>query len=59
MQLRGMQGVNCKTLAPGFRSRSRLEPGNLAGAGAGAVTLAWLLLHLKYLFNNSQKLHGT
>ena len=29
------------------------------GFGAGAVTLARLRLHLKYLFNNSRKLHGT
>ena len=28
-------------------------------AGAGAVTLARLQLRLKYLFNNSHKLHGT
>ena len=41
----------------GFWSRSRLEPGYLAWARA--VTLAWLQLHLKYLFNNSRKLHGT
>ena len=46
-----------RTIA-GFRSRSRgiwlePEPGYLAGAGA--VTLA--RLHLKYLFNNSRKLH--
>ena len=47
--------------SPGFRSRnwsrSRPEPGYLAGAGA--VTLARLRLHLKYLFNNSRKLHRT
>ena len=42
---------------PGFWSRSRLEPGYLAGAGA--ITLARLWLHLKYLFNNSRKLYGT
>ena len=36
---------------------SEPEPGYLAGAGA--VTLARLRLHLKYLFNNSRKLHGT
>ena len=41
----------------GFQSRSRPEPGYLAGAGA--VTLARLRLHLKYLFNNSCKLYGT
>ena len=41
----------------GFRSRSRPEPGYLAGAGA--VTLARLRLHLKYLLNNSCKIHGT
>ena len=29
------------------------------GFGAGAVTLARLQLHLKDLFNNSGKLHGT
>ena len=34
---------------------SEPEPGYLAGAGA--FTLA--RLHLKYLFNNSRKLHGT
>ena len=45
----------------GFRSRSRPEPGYLAGARAGAFTLAQLRLrlHLKYLFNNSQKCYGT
>ena len=41
----------------GFRSQSHPEPGYLAGAGA--VTLARLRLHLEYLFNNSRKLHGT
>ena len=42
-------------LGAGFRSRSRPEPGYLAGAGA--VTLARLLI--VYLFNNSRKLNGT
>ena len=38
----------------GFWSRSSPEPGYLAEAGAGA--LARPRIHLKYLFNNSQKL---
>ena len=42
---------------PGFWSWSHQELGYLAGAGA--VTLARPRLHLKYLFNNSRKLHGT
>ena len=42
-----------------FRSRSRPEPEPEYLAGAGAVSLARLWLHLKYLFNNSRKLHGT
>ena len=47
-----------KAVVPaGFRSRSRPEPGYLAGAGA--VTLARLRLHLKYLLNNSCKIYGT
>ena len=33
------------------------EPGYLAGAGA--VTLAGLRLHRKYLLNNSCKIYGT
>ena len=36
----------------GFRSRSRTEPGNLAGAGAGAVNLARLHL-LERILDNS------
>ena len=36
---------------------SELEPGYLAGDGA--VTLARVRLHLKYLLNNSRKLHET
>ena len=36
---------------------SALEPGYLAGDGA--VTLARVRLHLKYLLNNSRKLHET
>ena len=40
-----------------IRSRSHPEPEYLAGAGA--VTLARLRLHLKYLFNKSRKLYGT
>ena len=36
---------------------SEPEPGYLAGAGA--VTLVRLRLHLDYLFNNSRKLHGS
>ena len=46
-------------IKPGLlsRSRSRPEPGYLAGAGA--VILARLRLNLKYLFNNSRKLNGT
>ena len=43
---------NCTHTKSGFRSRSRPEPGYLAGARAGAVTWARLWLHLKYLFNN-------
>ena len=42
-----------------FRSRSRPEPWYLAGAGAVALARLRLQLHLKYLFNNSRKLHGT
>ena len=34
------------------------EPEYLAGA-PGAVTLARLRFHIKYLFNNSRKLDGT
>ena len=45
------------TKKAGFRSQSRPEPGYLAGARA--VTLARLRLHLDYLFNNSRKLYGT
>ena len=44
-------------LESGFRSLSCPKLGYLDGAGA--VTLAWLRLHLKYLFNNSRKLYGT
>ena len=60
---------NCLSVSPalslsvaGFWSRSlsepeQPEPGYLAGAGA--ITLARLRFHLKYLFNNSLKLYGT
>ena len=44
------------SLIPSVLSRVS-EPGYLAGAGA--VTLVRLWLHLDYLFNNSRKLNGT
>ena len=43
----------------GFRSWSHPKPGYLAGAGARAVTLAWLRLQLNFYLYNSHNLYFT
>ena len=52
-----VSGAGAGAILEDFRVVSEPEPGYLAGAGA--ITLARLRLHLKSLFNNSRKLHGT
>ena len=51
--------ILCKNKGLGFGAKATQSQGIWAGAGKESVTLTLLRVHLKYLFNNSHKLHGT